>query len=140
MSKQVRTFKTRDSATALMRKLGVQSKNYKLFLEQIDGQWVVDVSKIQGGATEEPTPPAPELTVTDAKAKKPRAKKVKAEKPAKEPKEKRVTVTQVAEQLILDGKTNDEVWAVIQPQFRLDDNKKNYPSWFRSRLKKHGRL
>jgi hypothetical protein len=50
------------------------------------------------------------------------------------------TITSVATKLLLAGKTNAEVWAVIQPQFQLDDGKKGYPSWYRNQLKKKGLL
>lgn len=48
------------------------------------------------------------------------------------------TVSAVARQLILDGKTNKEVWAIIQPQFKLDDSKKHYPAWYRAELRRNG--
>lgn len=50
------------------------------------------------------------------------------------------TISSVVTRLILAGKTNAEVWAVIKEQFKLDDSKKGYPSWYRNQLKKKGSL
>lgn len=46
--------------------------------------------------------------------------------------------SQVARSLILAGKTNAEVWEVIQKKFNLDDKKKGYPAWYRMDLKRRG--
>jgi hypothetical protein len=50
------------------------------------------------------------------------------------------TVAEVACRLILEGKTNDEVWKVLKEQFNLDDKKKYYPGWHRANLKRRGEL
>lgn len=38
----------------------------------------------------------------------------------------------IIKELILEGKSNEEIWAVIQPKFNMPDNLKYYPSWYRS--------
>lgn len=48
------------------------------------------------------------------------------------------TITAVACQEIRLGKTNAEVWAILQEQFKLDDSKKHYPTWYRSYMKRKG--
>jgi len=50
---------------------------------------------------------------------------------------KRNTTT-VAEAMIRAGKTNAEVWEVISVEFNLDEGKKGYPSWYRSRMRRNG--
>jgi hypothetical protein len=62
-------------------------------------------------------------------------KSTEAPKAAKENKR---TVTSVARELIVAGKTNDEVWAALVKEFKLDDGKKSYPAWYRRDCKKRG--
>lgn len=54
----------------------------------------------------------------------------------KKPKEKRETITSVAESAIKAGKTNDEVLQILVKQFPDFDpvKKKYYPTWYRSKL------
>jgi hypothetical protein len=59
-----------------------------------------------------------------------------AEKPASKPaanaeKPARVTVASAVRALVAEGKTNEEIWQVIQPQFALGDDKRWYASWYR---------
>jgi hypothetical protein len=112
----MKILKTRDSAVAQLRKLGVKKEDYSKFVSKVDGGFRLDLDGAKAHLS---------------------GKKAKAEKPAKEP---RITVTSVVEGLILDGKSNADVWAVIKPQFKLSDDKRWYPSWFRSRLKRTGRI
>lgn len=46
--------------------------------------------------------------------------------------------TTVAEALIREGKSNEEVWDVIQVEFNLPDKHRGYPAWYRSRLRRAG--
>ncbi len=89
-------------------------------------------------AEKPPKAEKPSKAEKPAKAEKP----VKAEKPTKTEKppkaEKKVSVSQAMRDLIIAGKTNDEVWAKVKEQFNLDDSKKHYPAWYRSDLKKKG--
>jgi hypothetical protein len=48
------------------------------------------------------------------------------------------TVSAVARELILAGKSNADVWAVLSTQFKLDDSKKHYPTWYRCELRRNG--
>lgn len=41
-------------------------------------------------------------------------------------------------ELILSGKSNDEVWSIIKKEFDLSDDKKYYPHWNRTNMKKKG--
>jgi len=76
----------------------------------------------------------PKAAEPEAKVEKP-AKKAKAPK-AKEPKAERVTVASTIRALVDQGKSNVEIWAVIQPQFGLDDDKRWYPGWYRNDYRK----
>lgn len=61
-----------------------------------------------------------------------KAEKTKAAPKAKEP---RVTVASTARDMVRAGKTNEEIWAVLQKDFGLDDSKKHYPAWYRNQVK-----
>jgi hypothetical protein len=45
-------------------------------------------------------------------------------------------VGQLARDLILAGRTNQEIWVALKQRFNLDDSKKHYPSWYRCQLKR----
>jgi hypothetical protein len=48
----------------------------------------------------------------------------------KEPKPPRVSIGGTIRELHAAGKTNAEIWAVVQPQFSMPDTKKWYVSWY----------
>lgn len=133
----VRFYKTRDSATSMLRKIGVQARDYNLFIEKMsDGQVAckVALAEMHLESLKNPAPKAAE----------PKTKAVKAVKTAKkaaaEPKAKRAGISATARELILAGKTNQEVWAILKEQFNLDDSKKHYPTWYRCEMKRNGQL
>lgn len=68
----------------------------------------------------------------------PATKKEKKAATPKAPKEVKRTVTSVAREMIVAGKTNEEVWAVLKSEFNLDDGKKSYPAWYRRDCVKRG--
>ena len=141
---QVRVVKTRDAATSILRKLGLKPPAYGVFVKQREDQtWEVDLPKVheQGYAVTSATKALKPAKVKAAKVLK--APKPKAPKAAKAPKvktERKASCSAVARELILAGKTNAEVWAVIQKQFELGDDKKHYPTWYRCQLKRQGKL
>jgi hypothetical protein len=75
-------------------------------------------------------------------------KKVVAEKPAKAAKaapkkaatgEKTHSAANMFKDLIMEGKlTDDQIFAKVQKEFGLDDNKKSYVRWYRNDLTKKG--
>jgi hypothetical protein len=67
-------------------------------------------------AVREPSPPA--------------AGPAKPKRRASEPKAPRVTVGGTIRELHAAGRTNPEIWAIVQPQFELSDDKKWYVSWY----------
>lgn len=120
----VRIVKARDSATAILRKLGVKPRDYAFFIEKLtDGTLAVQVAKAQMHLHALANPVKDEPNV---KAKS-EVRKTEGE-----------TVSGVARRLIREGKTNAEVWAVIQTQFNLDDKKRGYPAWYRCQLRHKG--
>lgn len=131
MSKQtqaadVRVVGTRDSATSILRKLGVKPRDYNFFIsKRDDGKLVVAVEAATAHLQSLllPSTPAPKVEPKAAPAAKG---------------EKKVSCSAVARDLILAGKTNDEVWVVIAEQFKLDQKKRGYPAWYRFQLRKTG--
>lgn len=119
-------YTTRDSATSALRKLGLKPRDYDLFITKVDGKFECRVGAAAAhlAALLQPKPAVKEA-----------APAVKESKPAK-----RTGISQTARDLILAGKTNVEVWALLQAQFGLDDSKKHYPTWYRSELKRKGLL
>lgn len=139
-----RVFTRRDSATALLKKLGVDKADYNRFIV-IDGDtFTVDPSAVGLAKMAEATnavarqvrgkasAQGPDIDETEALAASKPAKKVKAVKAASASKR---TVTSVAEAMIRAGKTNAEVWTAIQKEFNLDDAKRGYPAWYRRHLR-----
>lgn len=128
----VKIFKTRDSATSLLRKLGIKPRDYNFFIEKMtDGRIACQVARAEMHleGLKNPQPKCEPATATAT------AKDTVA-KPAK----KRGGISQTARDLILSGKTNEEVWAVLQQTFNLDDSKKHYPTWYRCEMKRKGLL
>ncbi|CAB4142864.1 hypothetical protein UFOVP1414_20 [uncultured Caudovirales phage] len=64
----------------------------------------------------------------------------KSAKPAKSAAkaERKASVSGTIQQLIVAGKSNVEIWGIIQPQFGLDESKKYYPAWNRSMMVRKG--
>jgi hypothetical protein len=120
------TVKTRDQATSILRKMGMKKENYNQFITKkivvstqsdVEGdefKFIVNVK----AAEKFLRPPIQPLTVKDKK----KAAKELVAKP---------TVASVCRALF-STKMNAEIWAIIQPQFNLSDDKKWYPGWYRA--------
>ena len=133
----VKIFKTRDSATSLLRKLGINSRDYNLFIEKMaDDRFACQVAKARMHL-ESLKNPAPETVIGEA---------IKAGRRVTDPvvksgkSAKAKGVSAMARELILAGKTNQEVWAELKQRFGLDDSKKHYPTWYRCEMKRKGLL
>ncbi len=136
----VKFFKTRDSATSLLRKLGIQARDYSFFIEKMtDGQIACQVAKAQMYLESLKNPKPAEAKVAEPKAKVIKAGR-RAADPVVEAKPKKMGTSATARELILSGKTNQEVWEVLKQQFNLDDSKKHYPTWYRCEMKRTGLL
>lgn len=122
-----KTYTTRDSATSALRKLGLQARDYNLFITKVG-----DKFECKLGAA------AAHLE----SLKQPKAKPVKqaSEKPVKAAAPKREGISATARAMILDGKTNQEVWEALQAKFDLDHSKRHYPTWYRCEMKRTGQL
>jgi hypothetical protein len=126
----VKNFKRRDSATSVLRKLGVSAKDYAKYITKLDdGTFSCDVAR----ASEKPKAVAkPKAAELSGDAPEPKVKETKVSEPKSE------TVSSVARKLIVGGKTNLEVWDIIKERFGLDDAKRGYPAWYRGDMRRKG--
>jgi len=161
----VRIVKTRDSATAILRKMDIKPRDYDFYIEQPEPKkFIVHVEKAELymaslkqaktklDASKAKIATAQIEAVTEIKKELAQLKLAGTEEIIKlgDPNAKlieglkasmpRVTCASVAKELILAGKTNKEVWEVISKQFKLDSTKKHYPTWYRCQLKRQKKL
>ena len=134
-----KTYTARDSATSALRKIGIQARDYNLFITKVGDKFECKL----GAATahlESLKNPAPKAETKPVVAKEPKVVKAgrRAVDPVVEAKPKKMGISATARELILSGKTNQEVWEVLQQQFNLDDSKKHYPTWYRCEMKRTG--
>ena len=52
----------------------------------------------------------------------------------------RRTISLVARQLILEGYDNKAVFQYLTDEFKIGENKKHYPAWYRSEMRRKGLL
>jgi len=82
---------------------------------------------------------APAKTAPAKKAAPAKTAPAKKAAPAKDSGEKRNTAAQMFKDLIMEGKlTDDQIFAKVQKEFNLDDNKRSYVKWYRNDLNKKG--
>lgn len=131
-----KTYTRRDSATSALRKIGLQARDYDLFItKKSDNEFECRLGAA-AAHLESLKNPAPKTIMGSAiKAGRRVTDPVVQDKPAKAK-----GVSAVARELILAGKTNQEVWAAIKDAFNLDDSKKHYPTWYRCEMKRKGQL
>lgn len=157
-----KTFATRDSATALLKKLGVPVTNYALFIQideaagkksfTVDIDFVKeslkDLGRSSNKASKTEVKDLKKLFTEEPKAEK-SAKAPKTEKTEKAPKAEKVakvktaktparTISSAAREYILAGLDNNTVFGKLVDEFKLDANKKYYPAWYRCELRKAG--
>jgi len=125
-----KTYTARDSATSALRKLGLQARDYNLFITKVGDKFEC---KLGAAAAHLESLKNPKPVVTEEP-------KTKVAKKAIEPKAKKAGISATARELILSGKTNQEVWEALKQQFNLDDSKKHYPTWYRCEMKRTGLL
>lgn len=132
-----KTYTARDSATSALRKLGLQARDYNLFITKVGDKFECKLGAAAAHleSLKNPKPVA---------AAEPKAKVVKAGRRAADPvvevKPKKMGISATARELILSGKTNQEVWEALKQQFNLDDSKKHYPAWYRCEMARAGLL
>lgn len=124
----MKTYKRRDSATSVLRKMGINSRDYDLFITKSDSGVELDLDLAKK-----------HLADLKKQAEKP-SKKAKA---VKKTKVKRVTISSLCRDMILDGATNAEIFAKLQETYgeeRFGPEKRHYPAWYRCELRRTGQL
>lgn len=131
----IKLYSNRDSATSALRKMGIEQRDYNLFIFKVKD----DKTKVECN-----------FDLADAylknkhKFEKPlgshKLKYIKAPKPPKEPKPPRKTLSGDVRRMIIEGRSNKEIWEEIKIDWKLDDTKKHYPTWYRCEMKRKGLL
>lgn len=122
-----KTYTRRDSVTVILRKMGIDKAEYNNhIITNADGTFSI--------REQDQTLPWEDAPKTEAA---PAAESKKSTKAEKEP---RRTVSFAAREHILAGHDNKKVFELLKSEFNLDDNKKSYPSWYRSEMKRKGQL
>ena len=133
-SEAIKVFNKRDAATAFLRKAGVPSASYASLIEIKDVKGIktfsVDPTFVTEFLTELNAPPPPIKDLTEAG--KGNGKGLGL------PRATRRTVSSAAREWILAGMKNDEVYSKLVDEFQLSADKKYYPSWYRSELRRKG--
>ena len=135
-----KTYTARDSATSALRKLGLQARDYNLFITKVGDKFECKLGAA-AAHLESLKNPKP-VEAKPAAAKEPKVVKAgrRAVDSVVEIKAKKLGISATARELILSGKTNQEVWEVLKQQFNLDDSKRHYPTWYRCEMKRTGLL
>lgn len=127
-----RIFKNRDSATTILRKLGVDKKEYHRFVVQDGSVYILDLEAAQ------------RFVAKPVSAEVAKIKKTAARKEAAGDKAPRKSMSGFIEQLIKDGLDNAAIHAEVTQNFPGYDaagKQKHYPSWYRCRLNRvEGRM
>ena len=135
-----KTYTARDSATSALRKLGLQARDYNLFITKVGdkfecklGAAATHLESLKNPKSVEAAKPATKLAKV--------AKAVRRDTdPVVEAAPKKLGISATARELILSGKTNQEVWEALKQQFNLNDSKRHYPTWYRCEMKRTGLL
>ena len=136
-----KTYAARDSATSALRKLGLQARDYNLFITKVGDKFECKLgaatAHLESLKNPKPVEAAKPVTVKEPKVAKAGRRDTD---PVVEVKPKKLGISATARELILSGKTNQEVWEALKQQFNLDDSKKHYPTWYRCEMKRTGLL
>lgn len=128
----VKTVARRDSATTILRKLGIKSSDYNMFIMQTaDGRYAVAEDKaqeyLQAQLRKVATEEVPQKQLKGRTAKEAATNQIK-----------RPSVAGVIRKLILDGMDNKAIHEVMKRDFGHDEDKAHYPAWYRSQMRREG--
>lgn len=128
----VKTVARRDSATTLLRKLGIKASDYNLFIQQTtDGRYAVSLDK----AAEYLAARLRKVALEEI----PQAKNQgRTAKEAASNQIKRPSVAGVIRKYILDGLDNKAIHELLKRDFGHDEDKAHYPAWYRSQMRREG--
>lgn len=129
-----KTVARRDSATTILRKIGINVRDYNAFIKADGDKFIVNVGAAQ-------------KHVDDL------LKPAKTTKPAKSPKSSKAapsyvttivapapgtTTSAYIQGLIRAGYTNSEIFEALKKFMNFDESKSYYPAWNRWKMRKNG--
>jgi restriction endonuclease Mrr len=127
----VKTFTRRDSCTAILKKLGVPASDYNQFIwRTTDGRFTVNTEKAELYLASRLQNVAKEVVQGRNKG--------ATERQAESNQIKRPSSASFIRRLILDGKTNQEIFKILQDQFGCGEEKSNHAAWYRSQMRRQG--
>jgi hypothetical protein len=129
----MKTYKSRDSATSLLRKFGYNKEDYtKMIVKNSDGSFQFNCIPVD----QTPKPKA-KTTLADV-AKKPKDQKAKA--PAKKAVREdvsKVSISSVVRQGVKDGLDNSQIYQLCLKKISgFGEDKKWYVGWYRNHFKR----
>lgn len=149
MTKQadaVKIYTRRDSATSVLRKMGIKPRDYDFFIEKMeDGRVACQIARAEMHleSLSKPIKTTKRLLkennlTAEGALKEPKPKAAKK----KDTKVKQPTISGLARQLIIQGKTNKEVMAALVKEFGEERmaGKGHYPTWYRCEVRRRGEL
>jgi hypothetical protein len=142
-------YTRRDSITTILRKAGIDKAHYNDYIIKLDDFsfklspefYEKSSAKAEVKAEKKPTSkPAKEHKTKPSRKMPVKVVYEEVTAPAKAYRVDPNNITNTIKTLILDGKSNKEIWDIVQPQFDMDDTKRHYPAWYRSQMKRKGQL
>lgn len=131
---KMKEYARRDSCTAILKKMGVDKKDYNFFIDKMGDKFMCRTDKAARHLEQ-----LKELATKGAEAPA-KVNGARVLKPKKTVGVKKDSVSKVARELISVGRTNEEVWGALKARFNLDDKKKHYPAWYRAEMIRSGQL
>lgn len=117
ISRDDRVVNSRDRATAILRKAGVDRSQYDTYIDPLPGhRFNVKVSLVYAQRTD---PPTVKPTV----------------KPTAKP-----SIASICLAVFKRHGSNVDAWAAVKVAIEIDDSKKWYAGWYRSYFKRLGKL
>lgn len=138
---ELKSFARRDSATAMLRKAGADKSQYNDYIK-VNGSffdvWMRNgIPLTQAEAVAQKILETGTKKVVKAVAESAKKADAKIASDGMEGHETR-TVSSACRQLVKAGKTNAEIWEIVKKEFKLTDNKKHYPAWYRAEVARKG--
>lgn len=129
----IKTVKNRDAATRVLRSIGIRADDYNNYIsKEADGTLVVQVARAEAHLASV----TKKRAMPETKSRPIARRGVDVQLNGKP---QRGDLSKMARSLIAAGKSNEEVWSVIQPAFDLDDKKKYYPAWYRAEMNRNSK-
>jgi len=133
-----KTYARRDSATATLRKMGIDKTLYKEFIGKSGNKFIVDITAAEKWVEDDRRPKkSTEKTVTRRVSGSPKPTVKVTER---SPRPHSQSAASFIRDMILDGATNLEIFEACQEKFGYEKNKRHYPAWYRSEMRRKGTL